>query len=295
MGIEQPENKPERGTPGLGRAGRLARWWERVFGQPLRRVDDECRAFLATPASRRPDWKVMAVMVTVAVSLTIQNFFGHLNQAGDVASLLDQVGLRGLAERLRSYQEPTRLHELTYWAVATILTYTVLPILVIKLGFRERLSDYGLKVRGALKDFWIYGVMIGVMMPLVFLFSKSQHFQLTYPFYRVYPNESLWPDFWRWEMMYFCQFWALEFFFRGFIVHGTRHRFGLYSVFVMMAPYCMIHFGKPLPECFASIVAGIVLGFMSLKTRSIWLGAAVHVTVALSMDFASLWRQGFFS
>jgi hypothetical protein len=34
---------------------------------------------------------------------------------------------------------------------------------------------------------------------------------------------------------------------------------------------------------------------MSLKTRSIWMGAALHVSVALSMDFASLWRKGFFS
>ncbi len=38
-------------------------------------------------------------------------------------------------------------------------------------------------------------------------------------------------------------------------------------------------------------IAGIVLGFMSLKTRSIWLGAAIHMSVALSMDFLSLWRQ----
>jgi membrane protease YdiL (CAAX protease family) len=62
----------------------------------------------------------------------------------------------------------------------------------------------------------------------------------------------------------------------------------------MMVPYCMIHFTKPLPECCASIVAGLALGFMSLKTRSIWLGAALHISVALSMDFTSLWRQGYF-
>jgi membrane protease YdiL (CAAX protease family) len=54
----------------------------------------------------------------------------------------------------------------------------------------------------------------------------------------------------------------------------------------------MIHFYKPMPEAFASIVAGLALGYMSLRTHSIWLGAAIHVTVALSMDFASLWRQG---
>jgi len=35
-----------------------------------------------------------------------------------------------------------------------------------------------------------------------------------------------------------------------------------------------------------------VLGFMSLKTRSVWLGAALHIAVAATMDWLALWRQG---
>ena len=62
----------------------------------------------------------------------------------------------------------------------------------------------------------------------------------------------------------------------------------------MMVPYCMLHFHKPLPEALASIVGAIALGFMSLRTHSIWMGTAIHVSVAWSMDAASLWRQGFF-
>ena len=62
----------------------------------------------------------------------------------------------------------------------------------------------------------------------------------------------------------------------------------------MMVPYCMIHFGKPMPETLAAIAAGIILGFMSLKTRSVWMGAALHVSVALSMDLCALWRSGKF-
>ena len=42
----------------------------------------------------------------------------------------------------------------------------------------------------------------------------------------------------------------------------------------------------------SSILAGIALGFVSLTTRSIWLGAALHITVAWSMDFATLARRG---
>jgi hypothetical protein len=76
------------------------------------------------------------------------------------------------------------------------------------------------------------------------------------------------------------------------MVHGTKHRFGIYSIFVMTLPYCMIHFGKPIPECVASIIAGIVLGLMSLVTRSIWLGAGIHIAVAMGMDLACLARRG---
>ena len=60
----------------------------------------------------------------------------------------------------------------------------------------------------------------------------------------------------------------------------------------MTVPYCMIHFGKPMPETIAAIVAGVVLGYMSLKSRNIWLGFLVHCGVALMMDIAALFRRG---
>ena len=56
----------------------------------------------------------------------------------------------------------------------------------------------------------------------------------------------------------------------------------------MVVPYCMIHFGKPWAEALAAILAGVVLGTLSLKTRSIWSGFLIHVTVAVSMDLAAL-------
>ena len=134
--------------------------------------------------------------------------------------------------------------------------------------------------------------MLGVMVPVLLYISTTERFLTYYPFYKLQSGEPLWPRFCIWEAFYVLQFFALEFFFRGFLVLGLRHRFGFYAIFAMMVPYCMIHFGKPMPETFAAIIAGIVLGFMSLKTRSIWLGAGIHVAVALGMDFLSLWRNG---
>jgi hypothetical protein len=298
MGME-PGEKAESIAAGEGPRslvlGPLQRLWQRVFAEPLRRIDQESRAYLASRASRGPDWKTAVVMVTAAVALTLQNYFGKWPAYVYFAQLLRFLGLEQLSAgltRAMLYSDNAPLNQLTYWSVGWIIVYFVIPALVIRFVFRERLRDYGLKLRGVFRDFWIYGVMFVVMVPLIFLCSANENFQATYPFYPVSASEPLWPNFWRWEMMYAVQFFALEFFFRGFMVHGTRHRFGLYSVFAMMVPYCMIHFGKPLPECCGAIGAGIALGFMSLKTRSIWLGAVIHVTVALSMDFASMWRQG---
>ena len=88
------------------------------------------------------------------------------------------------------------------------------------------------------------------------------------------------------------QFFALEFFFRGFFLHGIKQRFGFYSVFVMMIPYCMIHFGKPFPETISAIIAGTALGILSLKSNNIWLGVFIHCSVAITMDICSLWQKG---
>ena len=157
---------------------------------------------------------------------------------------------------------------------------------------RERIADYGLNFRGILRSSWVYLAMFLFMVGPLVLASQTEAFQAKYPFYHLQPGEPFWPRLWIWEMAYVAQFFALEFFFRGFMVHGLRQRFGIYAVFVMTVPYCMIHFGKPMAETFGAIGAGIILGLMSLKTRSIWFGACLHVAVAMSMDFLSLWHKG---
>jgi len=54
----------------------------------------------------------------------------------------------------------------------------------------------------------------------------------------------------------------------------------------------MIHFGKPFPETMAAIIAGIVLGTLSLKSRTIWMGVLIHYSVALTMDLSAVWQKG---
>ena len=71
-------------------------------------------------------------------------------------------------------------------------------------------------------------------------------------------------------------------------------RFGWNAIFVMVVPYCMIHFHKPAPECFGAIIAGVVLGALALRLRT-WVGGAVlHCLVAFTMDYLAAQRAGLF-
>ena len=271
----------------------------------------------ATAAARdRLELRTSVVLGTVMVSLALLEYVGMSNRYTELVGLIDALGLGDLACSVDAWLSPTgfaevcagaadiprgsinenlEIRRLTYWASACFTVYFILPAAVTLIVLRDSFGSMGLGARGALKDAWIYVAMFSVVAPLILLVSKDPHFQHTYPFYPIADGEPLWPNLWTWEALYFSQFFALEFFFRGFMVHGTRQRLGYGAVFAMMVPYCMIHFGKPMPETIGAVIAGVALGSLSLKARSVWLGVAIHASVALSMDFASLWQRGYFA
>ena len=76
------------------------------------------------------------------------------------------------------------------------------------------------------------------------------------------------------------------------MVLGLRPALGRASILVMLAPYCMIHFHKPPLEALGAIGAGVVLGCLSWRTRTVVYGWFLHYAVALSMDLLSLSRAG---
>jgi membrane protease YdiL (CAAX protease family) len=125
-----------------------------------------------------------------------------------------------------------------------------------------------------------------MVLPAVIIASTTQAFRHTYPFYRM-ANRSHF-DLWTWEAFYAAQFLSLEIFFRGFLLQGLRKALGSNAIFVMIVPYCMIHYGKPLPETFGAIGAGLILGTVAMRTKSIWGGVLIHVGVAMTMDVFAL-------
>jgi membrane protease YdiL (CAAX protease family) len=176
-----------------------------------------------------------------------------------------------------------------WWGLTRVGGY-LLPILLWPWLFPgDRRLDCGLRVAGLRRHLWIYGLALMVMLPILLLVRRQPDFGAYYPFYRGAGRS--WADLLAWEALYLAQFFALEAFFRGWWLHATRG-LGAASILGMVVPYTMIHFGKPWLEVSGAIVAGVVLGSLSARTRSIWAGFLVHATVALSMDLLALAHRG---
>jgi membrane protease YdiL (CAAX protease family) len=222
-------------------------------------------------------WAVVIICTTACVSLGIAQFVGD-----------QSTYLQIFPGRLRN--PDWMLGYKAWWVMWTVIGFLVLPAIVMVCWPGKHFRDCNLSWRGFREHFWIYIGLFAAVFPVIFLVSWSPEF---YSFYPMYPQAGRsWTDLLMWESLYAGQFIALEFFFRGFLVGGLGRYIGILSVPVSVMPYMMLHFSKPWPEAYAAIFAGLVLGWLAWKTKSIWGGVCIHCAVAVSMDLMALSHKG---
>jgi membrane protease YdiL (CAAX protease family) len=236
------------------------------------------------------DRRALAALVYAAIGLTCIYYLGSSQKFVD---FLNQTPFATPDAEFLFSNGKNNLPSLAYWIAVVTLFYFVVPALLVRYVFRQDLKDYGLNLKIEKGFGKLYLQCAAVMLPLVYLVSLTEGFVNKYPFLKIYDGEPYFGSaLLIWELLYFLQFFGLEFFFRGFLVHSLKRSLGFYSIFVMTVPYCMIHFGKPMTESFAAIFAGIFLGWLSYRNNSIWLGLLLHCTVALAMDVLALHHKG---
>ena len=199
--------------------------------------------------------------------------------------------IQWVAERLGgTLQSHPGVGAYLYWGATSLVVRTLVPAAVVIWIIRESPRDYGFRIRGIAKHFPAYGAMYLIMLPVLVWASSFDSFLSYYPFYDRATEGGA--AFWLYEIGYAFQFVGIEAFFRGFMTFGLAKRFGLLGIAIMTVPYVMIHFGKPAPEAFAAIIAGLVLGYLALRSKSFVPGIFLHVGVAITMDLLVLWRLG---
>lgn len=168
------------------------------------------------------------------------------------------------------------------YSAAFILMFCV-PFLILKTGFGKSLRDYG----GRLGD-WAYGLkFIAIASPLLLLAayigSGQPDMQAEYPLAKsMMGNPGL---FLLVEVFYILYYIGWEFLFRGVMIFGLEARFGAFAaILIQTIPSAIVHIGKPVGESFGAILAGLVFGYLAVRTRSILYPLILHAVVGIGMD-----------
>ncbi len=175
-----------------------------------------------------------------------------------------------------------------YFSTNTLLLFVLLPLLFHLLFPVGGKNPLGLRWAGATPHLPVYLLFLAVMLPLLWIVTGDPSFYRFYPMYDpVSPGMFL-----LYEAFYLPHFFTVEFFFRGFFLFRMERIMGYYAIPVAALPYALIHIYKPFPEAVGSVAAGLALGYLALKGRSLWPGVFLHVTVAFCADFFSLIHSG---
>jgi len=233
------------------------------------------------PVSRLVEFEAVVALLICALVLTFMEYFSIPPRA---QAWMDGEGF--------AWHMPS-LEAGLYWSASCLIGYFLIPALAVKYVSKSTLKEHGFSFMGFWSHLKTYMFLYLLMTPLIYLASQQHEFRGVYPF--VPEAKESFTKFLIWEAAYVLQFFCLEFFFRGYLVFTLRrHMSEWIAIAVMVVPYCMIHYHKPLPEAMGAVVAGMVLGWLSLRYRS-WMGGAfLHSMVAISLDVLASSQSGLF-
>ena len=230
-----------------------------------------------TAIIRKMDKKVATIFISVAVLQTISWYY--------TSRMFFKLNFFNLFET----DPHASYYEFAYWYAGDFITLFVLPALIIKLFFKEKLNNYGIKIGDFNAGIKLSGLFLAIMLPLIWLATSQPAFCLTYPL--LDQARDSWKVFIIYEAGLVFYLFAWEFIWRGYMLFGLKEKFGFYAVIIQMIPFVILHNGKPPLETFGAILGGIALGILAYRTQSIYYCIVTHAGIMLSIDLFSTLRH----
>jgi membrane protease YdiL (CAAX protease family) len=160
----------------------------------------------------------------------------------------------------------------------------LVPAFIIRLAFRERLADYGVRIGDKVRTLRA----ILVLCPWFVLGGYVASFDpAVAEYYPINPSAGKSPDMFAIHAATYFLFYAgWEFHFRGFLQVGLKGRIGeVNALLVQVLASGLLHIGRPAGETFASLLAGVLWGVLAIRTRSLLSGLVQHYLLGISLDW----------
>lgn len=175
-----------------------------------------------------------------------------------------------------------------FWVAGDFCCFFIFPWLIIKFFLNEKLNQYGL-LKIQLSKGWKYILILMLIVIVIAWFVTSlESISFTHPLF--YNAKTNWNLFFAFEILMLIYIFAWEFLWRGYMLFGLETKFGWYAIFIQTIPFVILHNGKPAIETFSSILGGILLGIIALKTRTFLYGVIMHFSLMFFIDLFSVIR-----
>lgn len=177
----------------------------------------------------------------------------------------------------------TPLAAWAWWTVLQGVLGFVVPVALLRLGFRRRAAEIGLGTGDLRFGLFVLALYVPVVLIGTWVLSADPAFQAINPRLRAAVHD--WGLFLRYELLFLVYWIGWEYLWRGFMLFGTAPALGLYAIFVQMLPFAALHFNKPAAEALLSIPGGLLLGALVWRCRSFWIAVPIHFVQMLALDF----------
>lgn len=177
-----------------------------------------------------------------------------------------------------------------YWGLCSM---GILPaIIALQLMPQYALADYGLTYKPESTTTSLVAILIlaAVAIPLVFMNAKKPSHHVNYPQIRE--------KNWTWSLVLKnCLGWVAyllgyEVLFRGILLFPLVDAIGVWpALAINTAMYSATHIPKGLDETISAVFLGVVLCLMTLMTGTLWVAVFVHIIIALTNSFSSIYHN----
>lgn len=179
------------------------------------------------------------------------------------------------------HYNPRHISSIIFLDLYTLVCFFFVPMLLCVGVFRDKLSDLGVKWPPKTVSTLVWVVLtLLILLPLMYVASQQPQFKLYYSYGKISVIQFAILQMLALPVYYFAE----EFFFRGFLFLGLWKRIGWYAYWVSDFLFFIAHFFKPMLEIGLSIPVGIILCWLTLRTRSIFPAMLVHMAMGLLVN-----------
>lgn len=227
---------------------------------------------------RNLDIKVITIFLSIAILQTVSWYYLNPNFIKQNI-LLDFFSLKELTE----------FHSYIFWFIGDFFLFFILPILIIKFFFKQKIKSFGIQFGNKRVGIYFTIVSILILTPIIIIISTLIDNNSFSPFKDLIYENTNYFSLYVISLLIFLFAW--EFIWRGFMLFGLEEKFGLYSIFIQMIPFVILHNGKPIIETFSSIFGAVFLGYLALRTRSIIYGFLIHAYLLFFLEIIFLLKN----